>query len=184
VVLDARLGSARIRLQIDVGFGDAVVPPPEPADFPVLLDPPPPRLRVYRRETVVAEKLQAMVDFGVANSRMKDFFDLHFLAAAFDFDGSELARAIEATFARRRTPVPPGSPTALTDDFAADAGKQTQWRAFLRRSRLGRDLELAAVISGLRVFLLPPIEALAAGRPFELDWPARGPWRQATDSGP
>ncbi len=179
VMLDARLGSARIRLQIDVGFGDAVVPPPEPAEFPVLLDQPAPRLRVYRRETVVAEKLQALVDLGLANSRMKDFFDLRFLAATFDFAGPELARAIEATFARRNTPVPRDVPTGLTDEFAADATKQTQWRAFLRRSGLDRgDLELAAVVGGLRDFLLPPLEALAAGTPFELDWPAGGPWRR------
>jgi hypothetical protein len=135
VMLDARLGSARIRLQIDVGFGDAVVPPPEPAEFPVLLDQPAPRLRVYWRQTVVAEKLQAMVDLGLANSRMKDFFDLRFLASTFDFAGPELAGAIEATFARRNTAVPQEVPTGLTDGFAADTAKQTQWRAFPHRSR-------------------------------------------------
>jgi len=184
VMLDARLGSARIRLQIDVGFGDATVPPPEPAEFPVLLDQPAPRLRAYRRETVIAEKLQAMVDLGLANSRMKDFFDLRFLAATFDFAGPELAGAIEATFARRNTAVPQEVPTGLTDGFAADIAKQTQWRAFLRRSGLDReDLELSTVVAGLRAFLLPPLEALAGGTPFEMDWPAGGPWRRRPSSG-
>ncbi len=179
VMLDARLGSARIRLQVDVGFGDATVPPPESADFPVLLDQPAPRLRVYRRETVVAEKLQALVDLGLANSRMKDFFDLRFLAATFDFAGAKLTSAIEATFARRSTAVPGDVPTGLTDTFAADANKQTQWRAFLRRTGLESEgLELGTVVAGLRGFLLPPLKALADGTPFELDWPAGGPWRR------
>lgn len=178
VTLDAGLGSARIRLQIDAGFGDAIVPPPEPADFPVLLDQPAPRLLVYRRETVVAEKLQALVDLGLPNSRMKDFFDLRFLAATFAFAGRELARAIDATFARRNTALPREVPTGLTDAFAADPAKRTQWRAFLRRSGLdNEDLELGEVVGGLRRFLLPPLEALAGGAPFEMDWPAGGSWR-------
>ena len=184
VLLDARLGSARSRLQIDVGFGNAVVPPPERVEFPVLIDQPAPRLSVCRRETVVAEKLQAMVDLGLANSRMKDFFDIRFLGTTFDFLGPDLARAIDATFTRRRMPLPRGVPTALTDEFATDEVKRTQWRAFLRRSHLVReDFELASVVSELRAFLLPPLDALVAGRPFERTWTAGGPWRVRTKSG-
>ncbi|HEX9794094.1 MAG TPA: nucleotidyl transferase AbiEii/AbiGii toxin family protein [Planctomycetota bacterium] len=115
---------------------------------------------------------------------MKDFFDLRFLAATFDVAGTELAGAIEATFARRNIAVPREVPTGLTDEFAADTAKQTQWRAFLRRSGLEReDLELATVVSGLRVFLLPPIEALGGGTPFDRDWAAGGPRRQRPSSG-
>lgn len=97
VRLESRLGSARVRLQVDVSFGDAIVPAPEESDFPVLLDHPAPRLRAYRCETVVAEKLHAMVDLGMANSRMRDFDDMRFLAATFEFDGADIARAIEST---------------------------------------------------------------------------------------
>lgn len=178
IKLEGRLGSARLPMQVDVGFGDAGDPPPEECEFPVLLNHPAPRLLVYRRETVVAEKLHAMVDLGIANSRMRDFYDLRFLAATFEFGGANLTRAIVSTFARRRTAVPGSAPTALTDAFSRDAVKRTQWRAFVRRSRLEtEDLELDEVIGGLRDFLLSPIEAAAGGRPFDLVWPAGGPWR-------
>jgi hypothetical protein len=177
--LEGLLGSARIHLQVDVGFGNAIIPPPERVEFPVLLDQPVPRLRAYRRETMVSEKLQAMVDLGIANSRLKDFFDLRFLATAFEFRGLELARAIEATFSRRQTPFPGSVPTALTDAFAKDGTKRTQWRAFLRRSRLdAENLELEAVVAALREFLLPPVEALAAGTRFDLVWNPGGPWHK------
>ena len=99
----ATLAGARIPLQIDIGFGDAVVPGPQQAEYPTLLDSSPPRLWVYPKETVVAEKFEAMVSLGIANSRMKDFYDLYVLSERFDFDGDLLARAIAATFARRRT---------------------------------------------------------------------------------
>ncbi len=178
VMLNATLGSARIRLQIDVGFGDAVVPPPVRAEYPVLLDLPAPHLLVYQRETVVAEKFQAMVDLGLVNSRMKDYFDLRFLAANFAFSGPMVAKAIEATFARRNTPVSSDVPTGLTVEFASDVLKQTQWRAFLARSgSKNEDMELSEVVIGLRDFLIPPLEALAAGTPFEMYWPAGGPWQ-------
>ncbi len=178
VALDARLGAARIPLQVDVCFGDAVVPSPQMADLPVLLDHPAPRLRVYRRETVVAEKLQAVADLGLAGSRLKDFFDLRFLALTFDFAGTELTEAIEATFSRRRTPIPEGTPAALTDEFAADATNRTQWRAFLRRTGLDHEsLDLPAAVSLLRSFLLPPMKALRAATPFGSAWTAGGPWR-------
>ena len=176
VRINGHLGSAKVRLQVDVGIGDAVVPPPEVVEYPVLLDHAPPRLRAYRRETVIAEKLQAMVELGMANSRMKDFFDVRYLAMNFEFDGGELVRAIEATFDRRRTPIPTGAPTALTDTFAKDSGKQTQWSAFLRRTGLEGDVDLEEVIADLRRFLLPPLDALSASRPFVGTWPTPGPW--------
>lgn len=179
ITLECRLGSARIPLQVDVGFGDASLPSPEMTDFPVLLDQPAPRLRVYRRETVVAEKLHAMVDLGMANSRMKDFYDLRFLSATFAFEGVELGVAIGATFTRRRTPLPDDIPTALTDGFAKDPAKEAQWKAFLRRSRLEvEQLSLSTVVAGLRGFLLPPLGALAAGEGFELIWRPGGPWQR------
>jgi hypothetical protein len=119
----ARVTAARVRLQIDVRFGDAVTPPPVRMDLPVLLDFPMPRLLVYSRETVVAEKLDALVQFGTASSRMKDFYDLFVLARGFDFDGALLVRAIRATFERRKTPLPGELPTGLTNEFVTDPAK-------------------------------------------------------------
>lgn len=125
IKLVGRLAGARIPLQVDIGFGDAVVPAPETIEYPSLLDLPAPRLRAYPREVVVAEKLQALVELGIANTRMKDFYDLWMLAGLFEFEGDRLARAIAATFERRRTPIPAEAPLALTSEFHADASKQT-----------------------------------------------------------
>lgn len=177
VQLTARLGQARLPLQVDVGFGDAITPAPVEVAVPTLLDLPTPRLRAYPRETVVAEKFQAMVLLGIANSRMKDFYDLWTLARRFDFDGPTLARALAATFDRRRTAVPAAAPLALTPAFSADTAKQAQWRAFVRRGRLVDDPpDLDDVVVTLAGFLMPPARALASGRSFAQHWPAGGPW--------
>lgn len=176
---EARLAGARIPMQIDVGFGDAVTPAPEIIDYPVLLDLPAPRIRAYPREVVVAEKYQAMVVLGIANSRMKDFFDLWMLASVFDFEGSRVSRAIKATFERRRTLLPSGPPLALTEDFYDNAAKQVQWSAFLRKGRLTIDeRDFRKIVLLLRSFLMPPTIALVEKRAFGAEWPAGGPWRQ------
>lgn len=135
--LMGRIGSARCSLQIDVGFGDAVTPPPEMAAYPTLL----PgfdalRLRVYPVYTVIAEKYQAMVMLGAANSRMKDFYDLATIARRTALDGATLANAMAATFSRRQTPLPQEPPIALRSAFAEDADRQRQWTAFIARNRL------------------------------------------------
>lgn len=127
----ASIGGARINLTIDIGFGDALEPEAEVVDYPVMLDLPAPRMRAYARETVIAEKFQAMVALGRANSRMKDFYDIWILSRSFTFDDDRLAQAIAATFARRKTAVPTELPDALTPAFAADEQKQKQWRAFI-----------------------------------------------------
>ena len=133
----ATLDGARIVLQVDIGFGDAVTPGPESVNYPVLLgDLPSPSLLTYPKYTVVAEKFQAVCVLGMTNSRMKDYFDLWVLLRDDDLDPAQLRRAIEATLIRRKTPTPTGVPVGLTDDFAADAGKQTQWRAFLKKNKL------------------------------------------------
>ena len=118
-------------MQVDVGFGDAVTPAALEVDYPSLLDMPMPRLRAYPPETIVAEKLQAMVALGMLNSRMKDFFDLWAISQTFPFDGPVLGDALRATFTRRGTLLPAGTPIALTQAFADDAAKQAQWRAFI-----------------------------------------------------
>lgn len=178
VRFEARLGNARVPVQIDVGFGDAVVPGPERVTFPTLLEFPAPELNAYPRETVVAEKYQAMVSLGIANSRMKDFYDIWTLARQFEFQGTRLAASIQATFDRRRTPLPTEAPLALTAGFSEDRLKQTQWRAFLRKGRLTEDdVELTDVVAVLVPFLMPPTNALAGRAAFEAHWSPAGPWQ-------
>jgi hypothetical protein len=173
----ARLGQARIDLQIDVGFGDAVTPAPLLVRYPGLLDFPTPELSAYPKETVVAEKFQAMVALGIANSRMKDFFDVWVLARQYPFGGTELANAIRATFARRKTPVPVELPLALTTEFGSDAVKVTQWLAFLRKSQLDvGGAELTVVCRYLAIFLMPAAEAVTDGKTINSHWPPGGPW--------
>jgi hypothetical protein len=170
------LQNARVAMQVDIGFGDLVVPGPIPTDYPTLLTLPAPRLSGYPRETVVAEKFEAMVKLGLVNSRMKDFYDLWLLARQFDFDGGILARAVAQTFAHRKTTMPP-LPFALTSAFAADPAKRAQWKGFVRRARLdGAPAELVAVTGELGPFLLPVAEAVTAGDPFDRRWQAGGPW--------
>ncbi|AWC25171.1 hypothetical protein CO731_04665 [Aminobacter sp. MSH1] len=150
----ASIGGARISLTIDIGFGDAVEPGAEELDYPSMLDFPMPRLRGYARETVIAEKFQAMVALGRANSRMKDFYDIWILSRSFTFGNDRLARAIAATFARRETPIPEGLPDALTSAFAADEQKQRQWRAFVKD--VAHDPgDLANVVGDIAEFLMP-----------------------------
>ncbi len=172
-----RLGNARLDLQIDVGFGDAVTPEPAEIDFPTLLDSSAPRIRAYPCETVIAEKFQALVAFGMVISRMKDFYDIWTLSKQFPFDGASLSEAIRATFERRGTAIPEGVPTALTDEFAADRTKQTQWTGFLRRSVLSeKSPSLSGVVYDLREFLLEPLHAAARGEPLAKTWKPGGPW--------
>lgn len=177
--LTAFLGGARIPLQIDIGYGDAVVPGPVVAEYPTLLDHASPVLKVYPMETVVAEKFQAMVLLGMVNSRMKDFYDLWVLARSFEFEGTDLSRAIRATFERRQTQIPVELPVALTPEFHEDPGKTRAWNAFLKKSRL---LEappaLSEVCEFLTGFLMPPSEAAAAGLEFGAHWAPVGPWER------
>ena len=149
-----RLAGARITVIIDIGFGDAIEPGLDEVNLPVLLDLPQPRLRVYARETVIAEKFQAMVMLGLANSRMKDFYDVWILSRSYAFDDDRLPRAIAATFERRGTAIPREAPLALTQAFAFDSGKQRQWAAFVRD--LAIDIPaLETVVTDLAEFLMP-----------------------------
>ncbi len=177
VKVPVRLDSASYILQIDIGFGDAVTPEPARIDYPTLLDLPAPRPKAYPRESVVSEKLQILVAFGMSTSRMKDFYDLWMISRQFSFDGALLAAAIRATFERRSTPIPENVPTALTDEFAADHTKQTQWAAFLKRSALAdAALRLSEVLRDLRGFLLEPLQAAGQIVALSKSWKPGGPW--------
>ena len=168
----ATIAGARVPIQVDIGFGDAVTPGPVDIVYPPLLDAPAPRLRAYPVTTVVAEKFQALVQLGIANSRLKDFYDLWLIAQTFEFDRASLAEAVRQTFARRETMLPTEKPIGLSDAYAEAWGRQ--WKAFLGRERMASaPTELAAVVSDLAGFLLPLIE------PAESDerWKPGEGWR-------
>ena len=176
VRLRGSLGTARITVQIDIGFGDVVVPAAASTEYPTLLDLPAPRVRGYSKESAVAEKFEAMVKLGILNSRMKDFFDVWLMSRQFDFSGRTLARAIMKTFSARGTEIS-SQPIALTSTFAAEPAKAAQWRGFIRRNRLEHAPEqLGGVIVAVAAFLGPIASALPAGMSFEVTWNAPGPW--------
>ena len=160
----ASLSSARIAVVVDIGFGDSVEPGLETIDYPVLLDLPAPKLRAYAPETVIAEKFQAMVALGRANSRMKDFYDIWILSRTFHFDADRLARAIAATFARRQTAIPTEIPDALTLAFAEDPLKQRQWAAFIADLDNAPN-QLQTIISDLIAFLMNSAAAARSRAP-------------------
>lgn len=183
VTLVAFLDQARIPLQVDIGFGDATVPAPVKVVFPTLLaDFAAPQLLAYQKETTIAEKLHALVVLARGNSRMKDFFDLYVLAQEFSFTMATLSAAVRDAFARRSTALPVTVPDGLTQDFAQDPAKQTQWKAFLKQNvSPPRDaLALPDVITGINAFLLPVLDAARGDSDASATWAPGGPWK--TDS--
>lgn len=176
VSMTARLGSANIPALIDIGFGDAVTPKAKELTFPALLDAPAPKIRAYPKETVVAEKLEAMVSIGRRTSRMKDFYDILALSRLFPFSGLSTAKAIKATFERRGTSIPDSPPLALQDAFGADRETQAQWLAFTTRNPLLIDLpDLPNVLAEIRMFVMPPANAAARCERFNKRW-KKGAW--------
>jgi hypothetical protein len=175
--IPASIGSARLPVQVDIGFGDAITPAPETVTYPTLLDDlAAPSLRAYPVYTVIAEKLHAMVVLGMNNSRMKDFFDLAVIARTSELDGATLVDAIRATFARRNTSVPTSVPAALTAEFSSNPIKAQQWRAFVTKAGRQRT-SLDAVVETLALFLGPALAAGIPGSAFQLYWnPAARTW--------
>ncbi|MGH9949497.1 MAG: nucleotidyl transferase AbiEii/AbiGii toxin family protein, partial [Pyrinomonadaceae bacterium] len=155
VMASGLLGKIRLHLQIDVGFGDAVVPGPIEIKFPQLLDLGQPVLLGYTPESSIAEKFHAMVVLDMVNTRMKDFYDIWMLLTTLDLDTAVLGEAIRRTFAQRKTQLPDEIPGALTDTFTDDPTKKLQWQAFLRKNRLDTSLELGAVTKIIRANLMP-----------------------------
>lgn len=175
--VEARCGSARLGLQIDMGFGDTVWPAPGRCTYPPLLDLPPPTVLAYPRETVVAEKLEALVLLGDRNSRIKDFFDLNYLASCFEFDRALLREAVRRTFERRRTPVPTSDPIGLTLAYWANPSRPAQVRAFARRTGLAvPENPNEEFVALLRRFLLPLLEDLREGSERDGNWRPGGSW--------
>ena len=175
VDLQATLGAARYKVRVDIGFGDAVVPPAKLTEFPVLLDFSAPLILAYPPETSIAEKVEAMLERGMQNSRMKDLHDVYTLSGVFAFAGSILREALVATRRQRADSFPEQLPASLREEFALDPVKLTQWGAFVRKARV-EPVELGEMVVALRRFLAEPYLAAARGEPFAKHWPAGGPW--------
>ncbi|MHB8637546.1 MAG: nucleotidyl transferase AbiEii/AbiGii toxin family protein [Fimbriimonadaceae bacterium] len=174
ITLLGYVGNARVKVQVDVGFGDAVTPDASEVELPQMITGVPlVRMLGYPAETSVAEKLHAMVALGQANSRMKDFYDVKYIADTMEIEGKTLALAIERTFARRKTDLPTGIPLALTSEFWENAATSARWSAFTRKSGL-HHLELADVCGEIAAFLMPVLTALAAKQAFDMKWKSPG----------
>lgn len=183
VRLRGSLGQARLALQVDIGFGDAVTPEREEQDYPTLLNHVPPRLWTYPRETFVAEKFEAMVRLGQTNSRVKDFWDVACLARRFPFDGESLRSAVDETFRRRATKLADERPEVLRSAYYEDPLRARRWQEFQRQLESGRDGPARLVDAGeqVRRFLGPVCDSLIEARPFTRNWPAGGPnWQTGT----
>jgi hypothetical protein len=179
VKLMAILAGARIPLQVDIGFGDDVTPEPEHIIYPTMLEFPAPRLWAYSRYTVVAEKFQAMVVLGMANSRMKDFYDIWVMSQKFNFSGSILCNSIYSTFKKRGIRIPVDIPLALTDSFFKDRVKKVQWKSFVRKKKIIiESVELSDIGNVIRKFLLPPLISLQQKKVFDMIWKPLSCWQK------
>lgn len=171
------LGNAKLSLQVDIGFGDVIIPRPQRIEYPALLEFPAPALRGYTMESTIAEKYHAMARLGALNSRMKDFYDIWMLSSNFDFKGEVLTRAIKKTFGRRGTPIT-AAPTVFDAAFAKDSEKNIQWLAFIRKSAIeGAPGDFEEAASGVKAFLEPLVATLAEAKPFSKEWKAAGHWK-------
>jgi predicted nucleotidyltransferase component of viral defense system len=177
VRIHGNLGNARVSIQIDIGFGDVIVPNPRTVSYPAILDFPAPELKGYTMESTIAEKFQAMVKLGVLNSRMKDFYDIWILSRTFDFKGEILAEAVEKTFANRKTPI--NLNAAIFDpSFGKDGNKNVQWQGFIRKTKLNNAPEsFEEVMAVVKLFLEPLAESIVERGAFNSNWTAPGPWR-------
>ncbi len=175
----ATLARARIPMQIDIGFGDVIMPAPGELEYPTLLDFPAPVLHVYPKETVVAEKLEALTRLGLLNSRMKDYYDLALLARMYPFEGEQLIAAIRATFRHRGTRIEP-EPVGLTAEYYEDPARALQWRAFVRRSRFTEQPDdLKQLVAEVRRFACPVLAAAVSAEQLAIGWSSGGPWERS-----
>lgn len=161
IALTAKLDTAKIPLQLDIAVGDLMTPAPTNSEFPMLIVGEGFKLKTYPKETVVAEKIQAIVALDMANSRMKDFFDIWFLATNFEFEGLLLQKALETTFKKRKTEMVQ-LPTALAPTFYQSKQKEIQWKAFRGRIGSGSPEALDEVCKVISAFIVPVIEASEA----------------------
>ena len=176
IILKGRFDKIPVHIQIDLGFGDMVSPKPNWIDYPQLLDFGSPHLQAYSPETLIAEKYHAIAELGIFNTRMKDFFDIYFLAQNSNFFGEILASSIATTFNTRSTTIPQNLPIAFSDTFYRDSEKLKQWKSFLDKSDLPF-VDLEQLIELLVKFLMPISKALANKQPFNLNWSPNNYWQ-------
>jgi hypothetical protein len=169
----AHLDKTRIPVQVDIGFADVVTPAPQKMEYPILLDFPAPQIYGYPRETIAAEKFQAMIVLGMANSRMKDFYDLCMMFDEFEFDGLTMQDALQRTFQNRGTELPMETHVIFLPEFAEN--KTAQWKAFTRKVKWQDYADMKQVINTIKEFFAPIIAASQQGLSFEKKW-IRG-WR-------
>lgn len=177
IIVRVNLGSMPIRLQVDVGFGDQIVPAPQSAEFPALLAEHGPIIRSYSPETVIAEKFNAMIVLGMANSRLKDYFDIWMLSRNFTIEADVLREAIRQTFDKRHTELPLDEPIALSEEFYSNESKQSQWKGFVRKQRrLDSAPTLEEIIEVLRTFLLPVVFEIGKNALTVKTWSPENGW--------
>lgn len=177
--VDATLGQARKRLQMDIGFGDIIIPKAKLMDFPTLLEEKSPKLKVYSIESIISEKFEAMVKLAMVNSRMKDFYDVYSLSLSHSFQDNRLKKAIESTFQKRKTPLS-DNPLAFRPEFHKDKGRQKQWIAFLRKSRLSDvNKEFIEIMERITIFLRPIVISIKDRTRVDKSWDsATGCWKK------
>ncbi|GAU79034.1 nucleotidyl transferase AbiEii/AbiGii toxin family protein [Fusibacter sp. 3D3] len=168
VTVNAMLDKTRVPVSIDIGFGDVVYPKRVVMGFPTLLDMEFPKIYAYSVSSVVAEKFEAIVSLGYANSRFKDFYDVYLLINKFNFDGNELSKAIEQTFGHRKTPLT--DIVAFEEKFYEDRARVARWNAFINKKRAMSQLEFGNVIEGIKKFLVPVVVSLKEKEPYEFNW--------------
>ncbi|VAW50303.1 FIG00645039: hypothetical protein with HTH-domain [hydrothermal vent metagenome] len=166
----ANLKNARIPSQVDIGYGDAVVPAAEEVKLPVYLDLPAPQLKAYPVYAVIAEKFQAMVMLGIANSRMKDFYDIRVIAHTMVLDGNILAQAMKATFETRKTAISTEPFILFSDEFKQDTGKSIQWNAFLNKNNITDEANFSDVVTEIQEFIEPIHQSISENRSFTMQW--------------
>ena len=172
------IGSAKIPIQVDVGYGDAVTPDAPDIELPrILPNVPPPKMKGYPAETVISEKLQAMVQLGLGNSRMKDLYDVAMLAGTMQFDRRTLAIAIRATFDRRSTLIPKVMPAALSNEFLKDQQVGERWKSFVQKNTVtGPYSELKSVQQQIRDLVIPVMKDAQTKSYRDAKW-QNGEWR-------
>jgi hypothetical protein len=176
VKFEALLERTKVPLQVDIGFGDPVVPKASMVSYPAILDMPAPRLRGYSRESSVAEKLEAITKRGTLNSRVKDLYDIWLLSRQFEFEGAVLAKAVSGTFKSRDRAINP-RPAGLTSTFYTDPSHQSQWKAFVKRNRLVNAPDsLETTVKAIGKFVFPILDGLTGAAPPPSRWIPSGSW--------
>jgi len=172
------LERARIPMQIDVGFGDAIYPKPKTINYPVILDFPKPHLKGYPAESVVSEKFEAIVKLGLLNSRMKDFYDIWLIMRQFNFNGVSFTESLKRTFRHRKTPLPEDKPLFAEEIYDEKSDRQTLWKAFLKRRDIKHSPEkLRTIAREIEEFLIKPLDAIKKEQWFNEEWKAAGVWK-------